>query len=84
VEEGQITKATKHLQYLATHLLSTGQRELAHTVLVEAEHIKQAIILAKMAISVLNTVHDLFIALRTGVEQMIVCPNCNHREVCGA
>ncbi len=42
VEEGQITKATKHLQYLATHLLSTGQRELAHTVLVEAEHIKQS------------------------------------------
>ena len=42
VEEGQITKATKHLQHLATHLLSTGQRELAHTVLVEAEHIKQS------------------------------------------
>lgn len=40
--EGQIDKATKHLQYLATHLLSTGKRELAHTVLVEAEHIKQS------------------------------------------
>ncbi|MCC6146562.1 MAG: VWA domain-containing protein [Anaerolineaceae bacterium] len=41
VEEGQITKGTKHLQHLATHLLASGQRELARAVLVEAEHIKQ-------------------------------------------
>jgi Ca-activated chloride channel homolog len=42
VEAGNITQATKHLQYLATHLLSHGDRELAHTVLVEAEHIQQS------------------------------------------
>ncbi|HMN62059.1 MAG TPA: hypothetical protein PJ988_16940, partial [Anaerolinea sp.] len=35
-------KATKHLHYLATHLLSQGDRELAHTVLMEAEHIQQS------------------------------------------
>jgi len=42
VGSGEIGKATKHLQYLATHLLSQGERELAHTVLVEAEHIHQS------------------------------------------
>jgi len=42
VEEGQIEKATKHLHYLATHLLSHGDRELAHTVLIEAEHVQQS------------------------------------------
>lgn len=42
VSEGQVDKATKHLHYLATHLLSQGDRELAHTVLVEAEHIQQS------------------------------------------
>jgi len=39
---GDVAKATKHLQYLATHLLSQGERELAHTVLVEAEHIHKS------------------------------------------
>ncbi len=42
VGEGQIDKATKHMHYLATHLLTQGDRELAHTVLVEAEHIQQS------------------------------------------
>jgi len=42
VTDGQIDKATKHLHYLATHLLSQGDRELAHTVLIEAEHIQQS------------------------------------------
>ena len=42
VTDGQIDKATKHLHYLATHLLSQGDRELAHTVLMEAEHIQQS------------------------------------------
>jgi len=42
VEAGSVQKATKHLQYLATHLLAQGDRELAHTVLVEAEHIQQS------------------------------------------
>ncbi|HVN56216.1 MAG TPA: DnaJ domain-containing protein [Anaerolineaceae bacterium] len=39
VAAGEIKQATKHLHYLATHLLSQGERELAHTVLVEAEHV---------------------------------------------
>ncbi len=42
VETGQISQASRHLQYLATHLLSIGDRELAHTVLVEAEHLQQS------------------------------------------
>lgn len=42
VEEGEIEKATKHLHYLATHLLSQGDRELAHSVLIEAEHVQQS------------------------------------------
>lgn len=42
VEKGEISNATKHLHYLATHLLAIGDRELAHTVLVEAEHIQQS------------------------------------------
>jgi len=42
VGQGQIDKATKHMHYLATHLLSQGDRELAHTVLIEAEHIQQS------------------------------------------
>jgi Ca-activated chloride channel family protein len=42
VETGQIAQASRRLQYLATHLLSIGDRELAHTVLVEAEHLQQS------------------------------------------
>jgi Ca-activated chloride channel family protein len=42
VSQGEVSRASKHLQYLATHLLSNGKRELAHTVLVEAEHIRQS------------------------------------------
>jgi Ca-activated chloride channel family protein len=42
VSDGQIDRATRHLHYLATHLLSQGDRELAHTVLIEAEHIQQS------------------------------------------
>ncbi len=42
VESGDIADATKHLHHLATHLLARGDRELAHTVLVEAEHIQQS------------------------------------------
>ena len=37
VEKGDIAKATRHLHYLATHLLSQGERELAQAVLLEAD-----------------------------------------------
>lgn len=41
VNAGNIPKATRHLQHLATHLLSRGERELAKSVLIEAEHIQR-------------------------------------------
>ena len=41
VAEGKVLEASQHLHHLATHLLAKGDRELAHTVLLEAEHIKQ-------------------------------------------
>jgi Ca-activated chloride channel homolog len=42
VDAGEPIKATRHLQYLATNLLAQGQKELAHTVLVEAESINRS------------------------------------------
>ncbi len=42
VGNGEIDKATRHLHYLATHLLAQGDRELAHSVLIEAEHVQQS------------------------------------------
>ncbi len=41
VDAGEPAKATKHLQYLATNLISQGQKELAQTVLVEAESVNR-------------------------------------------
>ena len=41
IKNGQISEGTKHLQHLATHLLSQGNRELARAVLLEAEHINK-------------------------------------------
>lgn len=42
VEAGDINQASLRLQYLATHLLSIGDRALAHTVLVEADNIQHS------------------------------------------
>lgn len=39
---GRINEATRRLQYLATHLIAQGQRDLARTVLGEAVHIQQS------------------------------------------
>jgi Ca-activated chloride channel family protein len=41
VMAGEIRKATGHLQNLATHLLAMGERDLARTVLIEAEHLNK-------------------------------------------
>lgn len=41
VTEGDLSTATRHLKHLATHLLSQGERELAHIVLLEAEHLQK-------------------------------------------
>lgn len=41
VEAGNIQSAGRRLQHLATHLLAQGERDLAHTVLVEAEQIQK-------------------------------------------
>ncbi len=38
---GDIRKATLHLEYLATHLLTQGKRDLAKSVLLEADHIQR-------------------------------------------
>lgn len=42
VEAGDINSATRHLQHLATHLLASGERELARSVLVEAHNIQHS------------------------------------------
>jgi Ca-activated chloride channel family protein len=41
VSAGNIDKATKHLHHLASHLLTQGDRDLAHDVLVEADHVQR-------------------------------------------
>jgi len=41
VTAGEYGKASEHLQRLATHLVAQGEKQLAHTVLLEAEHIQQ-------------------------------------------
>lgn len=41
VEAGQFERAAEHLQYLATHLLAQGERDLAKTALLEAENIRR-------------------------------------------
>ncbi len=41
VSVGEHEKAIQHLQQLATHLLARGERGLARTVLLEAEHIQR-------------------------------------------
>lgn len=47
VEAGDADKAARQLQYMATRLLSQGNRELAHTVLAEAEHIRHSRVFSK-------------------------------------
>lgn len=41
VAAGEYDKASSHLQKLATHLLAQGERDLAHTVMLETEHIEK-------------------------------------------
>ncbi len=41
VSAGEFDQASEHLHRLATHLLSQGERSLARTALLEAEHIQQ-------------------------------------------
>jgi Ca-activated chloride channel homolog len=41
VSSGEYAQASEHLHHLATHLLSQGERSLARTALLEAEHIQQ-------------------------------------------
>jgi Ca-activated chloride channel family protein len=41
VEQGQFELASQHMKQLATNLLSQGERNLARTVLMEAEHIEK-------------------------------------------
>jgi hypothetical protein len=41
VDEGEFDAAVRHLQNLATHLLSQGEHSLAKTALLEAENLEQ-------------------------------------------
>ena len=41
VDAGKHTEAARRLQHLATHLISQGERSMAKTVLLEAEHLQQ-------------------------------------------
>jgi Ca-activated chloride channel homolog len=41
LDAGDYEKATRHLQQLATHLLAQGEKNLAKTILLEAQHIEQ-------------------------------------------
>ncbi len=41
VDAGKYDDASRRLQHLATHLLSQGERSMAKTVLLEAEHLQQ-------------------------------------------
>lgn len=41
VQEGQFELAAQHMKQLATNLLAQGERSLARTALIEAEHIEQ-------------------------------------------
>jgi Ca-activated chloride channel family protein len=41
VEQGQFELAAQHMKYLATNLLSQGERSLARTALIEAENIEK-------------------------------------------
>lgn len=41
IATGEVSRAARRLQYLATHLLAKGERSLARTVLLEAEHLQR-------------------------------------------
>ena len=41
VTAGDFTNATRHLQFLATHLLSRGKRDLAYAIINEIDHLNQ-------------------------------------------
>ncbi|HJS17267.1 MAG TPA: VWA domain-containing protein [Anaerolineales bacterium] len=41
VKNGRIDTATRHLQVLASNLLSQGERSLAHTILLEVDHLQR-------------------------------------------
>jgi Ca-activated chloride channel family protein len=41
VAAGDYDKASAHLQRLATHLLAQGERSLAHTIMLEVDHVER-------------------------------------------
>lgn len=41
VASGDYDKASSHLQRLATHLLAQGEKNLAHTIMLEVQHVEQ-------------------------------------------
>jgi Ca-activated chloride channel family protein len=41
IENGNISNATRQLQVLASNLLTQGERSLAHTILLEVDHLQK-------------------------------------------
>jgi Ca-activated chloride channel homolog len=41
LDAGDYEKATRHLQQLASHLLAQGEKSLAKTIMLEAQHVEQ-------------------------------------------
>jgi len=41
IENGNIDHATRQLQVLASNLLTQGERSLAHTILLEVDHLQK-------------------------------------------
>jgi Ca-activated chloride channel family protein len=41
LDDGNVEKATGHLRMLASNLLSQGERSLAHTILLEVDHLQE-------------------------------------------
>jgi hypothetical protein len=41
IENGHIDTATRHLQILASNLLSQGERSLAQTIMLEVNHLQK-------------------------------------------
>ena len=85
VAAGEMGRATRHLQHLATHLLSQGEKELAQAVLMEAESINKT-----QAFSIdgdkrikYGTRALMLLPGTDRMKRMILCPSCQHHEFSG-
>jgi Ca-activated chloride channel family protein len=54
INNGRIENATRHLQALASNLLTQGERSLAQTILLEVDHLKRRNVLSSEGSKKLN------------------------------